>query len=134
MSVAFNVPYPDHVIDCVHVAVAGVHPDCPQREAKLLPRAVDNDGLPWVCGAEGRVSAGGRVSGGRVRGEGVRRQRAGEWRGPEDIWRNKQPPTERLLLFNQSDLHQAWSRYWSWRCEANGIFSPSNKDLLPPQA
>lgn len=50
-------PYPDHVIDCVDVTVTSVHPDCPQRETKLLPRTVDHDGLPWVRGTEGGVSA-----------------------------------------------------------------------------
>lgn len=29
-------PYPDHMVDGVNVTVAGVHPDGPQREAKLL--------------------------------------------------------------------------------------------------
>lgn len=45
------------MIDSVDVAIAGVHSDRPQREAELLPRAVDDDGLPRVGGAEGGVSA-----------------------------------------------------------------------------
>ena len=66
------------MIDRVDVAVARVHPDGPQREAKLLPRAVDDDGLPRADGTEGGVSAGGGVSGGGVRGEGVGRYGAGQ--------------------------------------------------------
>lgn len=45
------------MVDSVNVTVTGVHPDCPQREAKLLPRAVDDNGLPRVAGEEGGVSA-----------------------------------------------------------------------------
>lgn len=30
-------PYPDHMVDGVDVTIAGIHPDGPQREAKLLP-------------------------------------------------------------------------------------------------
>lgn len=48
---------PDHVIDGVDVTVTSVHPDCPQRETKLLPTTVDDNGLPWVGGTEGGVSA-----------------------------------------------------------------------------
>lgn len=70
--------HPDHVVDRVDVTVAGVHPDGPQREAKLLPRAVDDDGLPRVGGEEGGVAAGRRVPGGWVRGEGVRGDGAGQ--------------------------------------------------------
>lgn len=68
-----TAPYPDHVVDGVHVPVAGVHPDGPQREAELLPRAVDDDGLPRIGGEERGVPARGGVSRGGVRGEGVRR-------------------------------------------------------------
>lgn len=39
-------PYPDHVIDSVYITVTSVHTDCPQSEAKLFPRTVDDDGLP----------------------------------------------------------------------------------------
>lgn len=49
--------YPDHMIDSVNVTVTGIHPDRPQREAKLLSGAVDDDRLPWVGGTEGGVSA-----------------------------------------------------------------------------
>lgn len=78
-------PYPDHVVDGVDVAVAGVHADGPQCEAKLFPRAVDDDGLPQIGSEEGGVPAGGRVPGGGVRGEGVRGDGAGQRRHAEDI-------------------------------------------------
>lgn len=81
----WRIAYPDHVVDGVDVPVAGVHPDGPQREAELLPRAVDDDGLPRDGVAEGGVSARGGVPRGRVRGEGVGGERAGQRRRPERI-------------------------------------------------
>lgn len=86
------------MVDGVHVAVTGVDPDGPQREAELLPRAVDDDGLARDGAEEGGVSARRRVSGGRVGGEGVRRQGAGQRGHAEDIWKEeKQPPAEQIL-------------------------------------
>lgn len=73
------------MVDSVDVTIAGVHADGPKREAKLLPRAVDDDGLPRVGSEEGGVAAGRRVPGGGVRGEGVRGDRAGQRRHAEDI-------------------------------------------------
>jgi hypothetical protein len=77
------------VVDSVDVAVAGVHRDGPQRETKLLPRAVDDDWLPRADDAEGGVSAGGGVTRRWVRGEGVGGYGAGQRGFPEDIWNNK---------------------------------------------
>lgn len=98
-TTGWHSPYPDHVVDGVNVTVTSVHPDGPQREAELLPWAVDDDRLPGAGGAERGVSAWRGVSWGRVWGEGIRRQGAGQRRHPEDIWKNKRwsPPEQTLI-------------------------------------
>lgn len=66
-----------HAVD---VTVSDVNPDGPEREAILLPRAVDGDGRAQHADRRAEVSAGGRVSRRRVGGEGVRRHGAGQRR------------------------------------------------------
>lgn len=54
--------YPDDVMHTVDVTVSDVNPDGPEREAILLPRAVDGDGRAQHADRRAEVSAGGRVS------------------------------------------------------------------------
>lgn len=46
------------MVDSVDITIACVHRDGPQRKAKFLPRAVNDDWMPRVDDAEGGVSAG----------------------------------------------------------------------------
>lgn len=72
--------YPDYVMHAVDVTVSDVNPYGPEREAILLPRAVDGDGRAQRADSRAEVSAGGRVSRRRVGREGVRRHGAGQRR------------------------------------------------------
>lgn len=66
-------------MDAVDVAVSDVDPDGPEREAVLLPGAMDGDGRAQHADGGAEVPAGGRVPGRRVGGERVGRHGAGEW-------------------------------------------------------
>lgn len=57
---------PDHMINSINVTVTGIDPDCSQSEAKLLPRAGNDDWLTTDDTTKGGVSAGGGISGGWV--------------------------------------------------------------------
>ena len=70
------LPHPDHVMHTVHVTVSHVNPDGSEREAVLLPRAMDGDRRMLDVDHRRVVSARRRVPGRGVGREGARRHGA----------------------------------------------------------